>query len=277
MSSSDQAEAVAKPPPTGSANAGGIVVIEVGEEKRKYHVHKALVFYHSKFFKGAFESSTKEAEEDLIHIGNVDASSDYYPIAIETPEPIVPIVEYAFANIPSDRVVLMLLVNDFCQHWKEKLDKNNETLKLFTAAVRLQDHEKAECDVTYDAGGEGEELLAVSGAGLVTIEIGETAYKYVIHKALLVFHSEYFRNALKDPWIEAKEDVIKLEDIDVQTLSVFVHWICTHNVPNVNSRDDWHTILQDETEIYVWTRLTPLVKAYVLGATDYLHQLSVER
>lgn len=188
-------------------------MIEVGPENRKYHVHKALIVYHSEFFNGAFNGTTKEADEGLIHMEDIDPSSgtfsalaptynkltsstvnifvhwlytqgiprfenkthwdsileypknkasskhvltllkayvfgdriiapafrlamnnaiaDYYPIAIETPEPIVAIVQYAFDNIPPDRVVLMLLVNDFCQHWKEKLDKNNETLKLF--------------------------------------------------------------------------------------------------------------------------------------------------
>ena len=60
-------------------------MIEVGEEKRKYHVHKNLVVYHFKFFKGAFEGSTKEAEEDLIHMDNVDASSGTfsYPMSIK--------------------------------------------------------------------------------------------------------------------------------------------------------------------------------------------------
>ena len=49
------------------------------------------------------------------------------------------------------------------------------------------------------------------------LEIGPKHIKYCIHKALLVHHSEYFRNALKGPWKEAEEGVIRLEDVEPAT------------------------------------------------------------
>jgi hypothetical protein len=51
-------------------------------------------------------------------------------------------------------------------------------------------------------------------AGTVTRVVGPTRLKYYVHKILLVHHSEYFRNALKWPWKEAKEGVIILEDVE---------------------------------------------------------------
>jgi len=80
-----------------------------------------------------------------------------------------------------------------------------------------------------------------------------------------VFHSKYFRNALKDPLAEAREGVIKIEDMACKyaqvekcsvcspgfTVNVFIHWIYTRNIPNVDNHDDWRAILQDETGISV--------------------------
>ena len=51
----------------------------------------------------------------------------------------------------------------------------------------------------------------------MTLEIGPKHIKYCLHKALLVHHSEYFRNALKGPWQEAEEGVIRLEDVEPAT------------------------------------------------------------
>lgn len=48
---------------------------------------------------------------------------------------------------------------------------------------------------------------------MVTVVIGPSKTKYLIHKALLVHHSEYFSKALGDPWVEAEERVVSLEDV----------------------------------------------------------------
>jgi hypothetical protein len=49
--------------------------------------------------------------------------------------------------------------------------------------------------------------------GTIILEIGPDRLKYYVHKALLVHHSEYFRNALKGPWKEAEGGVVKLVDV----------------------------------------------------------------
>jgi len=51
-------------------------------------------------------------------------------------------------------------------------------------------------------------------AGSVTLEIGPDHLKYSVPKALLVYHSEYFRNALKESWKEGQENLIVLDDVD---------------------------------------------------------------
>ncbi|KAH4037024.1 hypothetical protein HBI25_055030 [Parastagonospora nodorum] len=51
-------------------------------------------------------------------------------------------------------------------------------------------------------------------AGSVTLEIGPYHLKYSVHKALLVYHSGYFRNALRDSWKEGKENLIVLKDVE---------------------------------------------------------------
>lgn len=50
--------------------------------------------------------------------------------------------------------------------------------------------------------------------GTVILKIGPDRFKYSIHKALLVYHSEYFRKALEGPWKEAEEGTFNLEDIE---------------------------------------------------------------
>lgn len=49
------------------------------------------------------------------------------------------------------------------------------------------------------------------------LEVGPDRVKYCDHKALLVHHSEYFRNALGGSWEEAKAALIVLEEIEPAT------------------------------------------------------------
>ena len=51
----------------------------------------------------------------------------------------------------------------------------------------------------------------------MTVEVGPERKRYTIHQALLVYHSDYFRNALRGPWKEATEGVIPLLDIETCT------------------------------------------------------------
>lgn len=48
---------------------------------------------------------------------------------------------------------------------------------------------------------------------LVVVEIAD-GIKHRLYHALLVRHSEYFKTALKGPWKEAEEGVIRLLDVE---------------------------------------------------------------
>jgi len=49
---------------------------------------------------------------------------------------------------------------------------------------------------------------------IVTVEIGPNGRKYYLHKALLVYHSEFFEKALQGTWLEAEEDIVRLTDFE---------------------------------------------------------------
>lgn len=46
---------------------------------------------------------------------------------------------------------------------------------------------------------------------------GPEGTEYMVHKALLIEHSEYFDKVYKGPWKEAEEGVVKLEDVECGT------------------------------------------------------------
>lgn len=53
-----------------------------------------------------------------------------------------------------------------------------------------------------------------TGSSIVTLKVGPELKKFRVHKALLLKHSEYFRKALRGSWTEAKEGVVKIDDIE---------------------------------------------------------------
>ncbi|KAF2441955.1 hypothetical protein P171DRAFT_475343 [Karstenula rhodostoma CBS 690.94] len=69
---------------TSSAAAAGIVVVEVGTEAKKYHVHKALLTSQSDFFKKAFTGSWKEARGGVVRLGDVEPRTNIRTTKTET-------------------------------------------------------------------------------------------------------------------------------------------------------------------------------------------------
>ncbi|KAH9881302.1 hypothetical protein IAQ61_000025 [Plenodomus lingam] len=63
------------------------------------------------------------------------------------------------------------------------------------------------------------------------VEIGPAHTQYHIHAALLSKHSKFFKKALNGPWKEAKERVVKLEDVECATFDVFTDWLYTQRLP----------------------------------------------
>jgi hypothetical protein len=50
----------------------GVVVVEIGAERKKYHVHKALLVHHSEYFAKALNGSWKEAGEGVVKLEDVE-------------------------------------------------------------------------------------------------------------------------------------------------------------------------------------------------------------
>ncbi|THY80361.1 hypothetical protein D6C92_10628 [Aureobasidium pullulans] len=61
-----------KAPPNGSNCFRGIVVVEVGPEKQAFSIHKDLLCFYSDYFRGAFDSSFKEAAEGKLSLPTED-------------------------------------------------------------------------------------------------------------------------------------------------------------------------------------------------------------
>lgn len=49
---------------------------------------------------------------------------------------------------------------------------------------------------------------------MVTVILKPQDTKHKVHEALLIEASDYFKNALTGPWIEAQEDFIRVMDVE---------------------------------------------------------------
>lgn len=72
------------------------------------------------------------------------------------------------------------------------------------------------------------------GNDMIVVEVGPNRQRYRVYKELISFYSEYFRNALKEPWKEAEDRLIELPDIEPQVFDIFVDWLYTQKVPEKN-------------------------------------------
>lgn len=84
------------------------------------------------------------------------------------------------------------------------------------------------------------------GGGFVVVKVAK-AVDYSLHRALLVEHSEYFKKALNEPWKEAQDGVVRLEDVESSVcryrlgdrcmslltiaVDVFVDWLYAQMIP----------------------------------------------
>jgi hypothetical protein len=50
----------------------GFVVIEVGQNRKQYHVHKAVLVKHSEYFQNALNGPWKEASQRLVSLTDVE-------------------------------------------------------------------------------------------------------------------------------------------------------------------------------------------------------------
>jgi hypothetical protein len=112
---------------------------------------------------------------------------------------------------------------------------------------------------------------------MVNVKIGPEHATYRIHKALLVHHSDYFRNALCGSWKEAEEGQVVLNDLETSAFDVFVDWMYTKKIPETEQQ--WLTPEPDEGFYSYNCRMNLLrLKAYVvadrLGALELLQAIN---
>ncbi|UPX17197.1 uncharacterized protein EKO05_0007566 [Ascochyta rabiei] len=110
--------------------------------------------------------------------------------------------------------------------------------------------------------------------GTMVTVILEPQYKvYKVYKALLVKHSEYFKKALMGPWKEAEDRVVRIEDVESYTFDVFVDWLHTKRLPEL----DQHWRPEDDGPDGRQTTMA-YVQAYVFGdrfqAQGFKHDMS---
>ena len=55
-----------------TASKDGFVVLEIGPQKQRYHLHKALLTHHSEYFNNALNGPWKEAEDKIVTLEDVD-------------------------------------------------------------------------------------------------------------------------------------------------------------------------------------------------------------
>ncbi|KAJ4361292.1 hypothetical protein N0V95_001994 [Ascochyta clinopodiicola] len=86
-----------------------------------------------------------------------------------------------------------------------------------------------------------------SEGGFVVVEIAN-GVRHHLHRTLLTEQSEYFEKALKGPWKEADEGVVRLDDVESGPFNTFVDWLHTGGVPwedyDPNSSGDENDIIE---------------------------------
>ncbi|KAH7094575.1 hypothetical protein FB567DRAFT_600179 [Paraphoma chrysanthemicola] len=55
-----------------SAFREGTVIIEIGPDRKKYYIHKALIVHHSEYFRKALQGTWKEAQEGVVRLEDVN-------------------------------------------------------------------------------------------------------------------------------------------------------------------------------------------------------------
>ncbi|KAH3964080.1 hypothetical protein HBI73_034740 [Parastagonospora nodorum] len=108
-------------------------------------------------------------------------------------------------------------------------------------------------------------LRSVLLEGTITLEIGPNRVEYHVHKALLVYHSEYFQRALEGPWKETENGVFTL--IDVQptagkyTLNIFTHWLYCQTLPDGDDSSEWRQVAGGQEE----ENVAGMIQAYIFA------------
>ncbi|KAF2788104.1 hypothetical protein K505DRAFT_342376 [Melanomma pulvis-pyrius CBS 109.77] len=143
----------------------GTVIVEVGPEHKKYHVHKDLLTYHSEYFNKALNGPWKENEERLVTLDDIEprtysnteagqcgdylqrlkawkfgdrflaqdfrraVNNDTVDVYLSNP-PFYKAIIYAFSEMPERSKILDFLVDTHCIHCDGDERDSEEEQKL---------------------------------------------------------------------------------------------------------------------------------------------------
>jgi hypothetical protein len=106
-----------------------------------------------------------------------------------------------------------------------------------------------------------------------TVLVGPNHARFVVHEALLVHHSEFFRAALTGNFKEAEEKVVKMADTEPYIFECFVHWLYYQRFPDASKGDDEELVKIWGSADEAHTLITNLVKMYVMGDQNIMPRL----
>ncbi|KAF1960296.1 hypothetical protein CC80DRAFT_385944, partial [Byssothecium circinans] len=72
----------------------------------------------------------------------------------------------------------------------------------------------------------------------VTVVVGANLDKFVVHEALLIRYSKFFRAALTNGMKETQEKAVTLADEGPETFELFVHWLYYRRFPDAAKGDN---------------------------------------
>ncbi|KAF2998171.1 hypothetical protein E8E13_003250 [Curvularia kusanoi] len=75
------------------------------------------------------------------------------------------------------------------------------------------------------------QTIATRQGEAVTILAGPSHESFRVHKELLIEHSEFFKDAFKEPGEEAEEDLVRLQDIEPDIFHIFLYWMYFQELP----------------------------------------------
>jgi hypothetical protein len=82
------------------------------------------------------------------------------------------------------------------------------------------------------------------GEEIVTLYVGPTRKKFIVHKNLICDSSDFFKKAFTGNFVESKEGTINLSEDDPDVISIFIHWLYTAVVPLGNAEDYLHNLYE---------------------------------
>lgn len=59
----------------------------------------------------------------------------------------------------------------------------------------------------------------------MTFVVGQSGQKFMVHKSYAVAYSQFLRAAFNGKFVEGQTQTMTLEDVEIETFGLFVHWL----------------------------------------------------